>query len=150
MNSRSLNWPLWSAFLLSLIAFLSYPFVFVRFPITRDFPWVNLLLLGLSAALLLAGLRRSFAGGATRNRKIAGAVVATLTVLVFAFFVFVFLIVSRRLPASHGAPRVGQKAPEFRLADSEGKMVALSELLSAPIAGKAPKGVLLVFYRGYW
>ena len=149
MNSRPLNWPLWSGFLLSLIAFISYPFVFVRFPITRDFPWVNLLLLGLSAALLLAGLRRSFAAGATRNRKIAGAVVASLTGIVCAFFVFTFFIFSRQLPASHGAPQVGQKAPEFLLAATDGKMVSLSELLSSPIAGRAPKGVLLVFYRGY-
>jgi hypothetical protein len=135
---------------MSLIAFISYPLVFVRFSVTRDFPWVNLLLLGLSAALLLAGLRRSFGAGATRNSKIAGAVAAGLTTIVCAVFVFAFFIFSRQLPASHGAPRVGQKAPEFRLADSEGKMVALSELLSSPIAGKAPKGVLLIFYRGYW
>ncbi|MGB9106244.1 MAG: hypothetical protein WCC59_15920 [Terriglobales bacterium] len=150
MNSRPLNWPLWSAFLLSLIAFISYPFVFVRVPITRDVPWVNLLLLGLSAALLLAGLRRSFGAGATRNSKIVGAVIASLTVIVFAFFVFAFFIFARQLPASHGAPQVGQKAPEFRLADSDEKMVSLSELLSSPIAGKTPKGVLLIFYRGYW
>lgn len=150
MTRRPINWPLWSAFLMSVVAFISYPFVFVRFPITRDFPWVNLLLLGLSAALLLAGLRRSFGAEATRKGKIAGAVVASLTGIVCAFFVFSFLIVSRQLPTSHGAPQVGQKAPEFRLADSDGKMVSLSELLSSPIAGKAPKGVLLVFYRGYW
>ena len=52
-----------------------------------------------------------------------------------------------------GAPRVGDKAPEFMLADTSGKMVALSTLLSEPIPGKVggkPRGVLLVFYRGYW
>jgi hypothetical protein len=34
--------------------------------------------------------------------------------------------------------------------DTTGKSVALSELLTSPINGQAPKGVLLVFYRGYW
>lgn len=145
-----MNWQLWSGFLLSLIAFVSYPFVFVRFPVTRDFPWVNVLLLGVSAALLLAGLRRSFGAGATRKSKITGAVAAALTAAVFVFFVFTFFIASRQLPASKSSPQVGQKAPDFRLADTEGKTVSLSELLTTPIAGRAPKGVLLVFYRGYW
>jgi hypothetical protein len=59
---------------------------------------------------------------------------------------------------------VGQKAPDFTLSDTNGKPVSLSELLSTPINGKtmnapvgnaqqaptSPKGVLLVFYRGYW
>ena len=78
MKVRSMNWQLWSGFLLSLIAFVSYPFVFVRVPVTRDFPWVNVLLLGVSAALLLAGLRRSFGAGATRKSKITGAVAAVV------------------------------------------------------------------------
>jgi hypothetical protein len=28
--------------------------------------------------------------------------------------------------------------------------VSLGQLLSNPINGKAPRGLLLVFYRGYW
>jgi len=54
------------------------------------------------------------------------------------------------LPESKGAPKVGQKAPEFTLVDTSRKPVSLAELLSTPINGNAPKGVLLVFYRGYW
>lgn len=150
MDIRRLNWPIWSAFLVSVIAFFSYPFFFVRFPVTRDFPWANLLLLGISAVLLVIGLRRAFAAGSPRRRKITGAVVASLTVLVFAFFVLSFFIASSQLPGSQRAPQVGQKAPEFRLADSNGNVYALSDLLSAPLNGQPPKGVLLVFYRGYW
>ncbi len=53
----------------------------------------------------------------------------------------------RPLPASAGAPDMGQKAPDFRLREVGGESVSLSEILSA-----SPKGswVLLVFYRGYW
>ena len=44
----------------------------------------------------------------------------------------------------------GKKAPEFSLSDTNGKLVSLSELLTTPVDGKTPKGVVLVFYRGYW
>jgi peroxiredoxin len=57
---------------------------------------------------------------------------------------------AKQLPASRGAPQVGQKAPDFTLKDTSEKPVALSELLSTPVNGSKPKGVLLVFYRGYW
>ncbi len=59
-----------------------------------------------------------------------------------------------QLPPSKGAPKVGEKAPEFTLPDSSGKPVKLSELLSAPLGDaaeqKKPAWLLLLFYRGYW
>jgi hypothetical protein len=70
--------------------------------------------------------------------------------LVFAFFIFVVFVFGRQLPASAHAPRVGQRAPDFTLTDTNGKSVSLAELISAPINGKTPTGVLIVFYRGYW
>jgi peroxiredoxin len=59
---------------------------------------------------------------------------------------------SKQLPPPSTALQVGQKAPEFVLADANDNPVALSSLLSAPMPGlqTPPKGVLLVFYRGYW
>jgi AhpC/TSA family len=150
VNIRKFNWPIWAGFLLSLIAFLSYPFVFVWFPVTRDFPWANLLLFGIAAALLFFGVRRAFAPDRPKRSKIAGAILATLGVAIIAFFIFAAFIMSRWLPASHGAPQIGQKAPEFTLSDTNGKPVSLSELVSSPVNGKPAKGVLLVFYRGYW
>ena len=165
MKTRRFNWPIWAGFLLSLIAFVSYFFVFVWLPVTRDFPWANLVLFAIAAALLFVGVRRAFGtqagsplGATDRPRstlsKIAALVLATLSVAIFGFFILSTLIVARRLPASHGAPQVGQKAPDFTLSDTNGKPVSLSELLSSPVNGKAvssnSKAVLLVFYRGYW
>jgi hypothetical protein len=152
MNVRRFNWPLWVGFLLTLGAFLSYFLVFVWFPVTRDFPWANLLLFVLAAVLLFAGFRRGFASDRphpTRS-KIVTSLVGILSLAVFSFFIFVFFIGGRWLPASKGAPQVGQKAPDFTLTDTTGKQVSLSELRSEPVNGRAPKGVLLVFYRGYW
>jgi hypothetical protein len=154
MNTQRLNWQIWGGFLLSIIAFISYPVFFVNFPVTRDFPWVNLLLLAVAGALIFIGVRRAFTPGRSRKAKIGASILGALGVLVIGLFVFVFLIAARWLPASEGAPHLGQKAPDFTLTDTRGKSVALTELLSTPINGKAgasqPKGVLLIFYRGYW
>jgi hypothetical protein len=152
MNTRRFNWPLWVGFLLTLGAFMTYFTVFVYLPATRDFPWANLLLFLLAAVLLFAGIRRGFASDRphpTRS-KIVTSIVGILSVAVFGFFIFAVFIAARWLPASTGAPQVGQRAPDFTLTDTTGKSVSLSELLSAPLNGSAPKGVLLVFYRGYW
>ena len=149
---RRVNWPLWAGFLLALLAAFSYFALFVQFETTRDFPWVNLLLFGLAAVLLLLGIRRGFArerAHPTRS-KIVASIVTTLGVLVIAFFVFAVFIAGRWLPASTNAPHVGQKVPEFTLSDSNNRQVSLNQLMSEPIDGKAPKGVLLVFYRGWW
>ena len=152
MNVRRLNWPLWVGFLLTLASFLSYFFIFVWFPLTRDFPWANLVLFLIAAVLLFAGLRRGFASDRphpTRS-KIVSSIVGLLGLAVIGVFVFAMFIASRWLPPSTGAPQVGQRAPDFTLPDTTGKSVSLSELLSQPINGNSPKGVLLVFYRGYW
>jgi hypothetical protein len=147
------NWHIWAGFLLSLAASISYPLVFVKWPITRDFPWVTILLYVVAAILLVVGVRRAFAPGRAMKSKVAASILATLSVAIIGLFLFSTLIMARWLPAAQGAPHVGQKAPEFSLADPNGKTVSLSELLSAPIGGQhtsKPKGVLLIFYRGYW
>lgn len=152
MKIKRLNWPLWTGFLLTLLAFLSYFFVFVKFPFTRDFPWANLVLFLIAGVLLFMGLRRGFAADRphpTRS-KIVSSIFSLLSVAVFAMFVFTIFIAGRWLPASKGAPQVGQRAPEFTLSDTSGKQVSLNELLTTPVNGNAPRGVLLVFYRGYW
>lgn len=152
MNARRFNWPLWVGLLLTLIAGFSYLVVFVRFPVTRDFPWVNLLLFLVAVIFLWKGIRRGFARDqAHRTRsKIVSSVVTTFSVAIIALFLFSYFVFARWLPPSTAAPQVGQRIPEFTLPDSAGRQVSLNELLTTPIDGKAPKGVLLVFYRGYW
>ncbi len=152
MNISKFNWQIWAGFLLSLFAAFSYPSIFVQYPITRDFPWVSLLLFAISLILLFLGLRRAFSADRKHPRlsKAGGVILATLGVAVAALFLFGWFVFARQLPASQGAPHVGQTAPDFTLPDTTSKPVSLSELLSIPINGKAPRGALIVFYRGYW
>ena len=154
MKIPKFNWLLWAGFFLSLIAFLSYFFVFMQWPVTRDFPWVNLLLFAAAAVLLVIGLRRAFAKDRPKptRSKIAGVVLTVLSVVTFGFFVSITLIMAKHLPASKGAPQVGQKAPDFSLSDTNNKPVALTDLLAGRTASAStqPRGVLLIFYRGYW
>ena len=147
---KKINWPLWLGLILSIFAFLSYPFIFVNWETTRDFPWVNIPLFILALVLLFIGLRRAFAPGRRVASKIVASIVATICLLVVAMFIFMSFIASRWLPASANAPQVNQPAPEFNLKDTSNQSVALTDLLSQPINNKPPRGVLLVFYRGYW
>lgn len=152
MTARRINWPLWVGFLLTLVAFFTYFAVFVQFPVTRDFPWANLVIFVIAGLLVFIGVRRGFASDRphpTRS-KIVTSIVGLLSLVVFAFFVFAIFIAARWLPASTGAPQVGQRVPDFTLSDTTGRQVGLNELLTSPIDGNAPKGVLLIFYRGYW
>lgn len=157
---RKLNWAIWVGFLISIAAFLSYPTIFVNWETTRDFPWANFVLFAIGDLFIVIGLRRAFAPGRRLPGKIISAAVAMLGALVLAMFIFVAFIAARWLPASANAPQVGQKAPDFTLVDTNNRPVSLAELLTQPIqpestatsAGPArpPKGVLLIFYRGYW
>ena len=48
-----------AGFVLSLFAGFSYAFVFTRWPITREFPWANLILVAIALVLLFLGVRRA-------------------------------------------------------------------------------------------
>jgi hypothetical protein len=153
--TRNWNWRIWAGLLTAIVAFLSYIAFFVRFPITRNVPWVNWLLFALAGWLSWDGLRRARGHPQTYRGKIAGWITAALTLSMAGFFAFATLIASRHLPPSAGAPRVGATAPQFDLSDSDGKMDGLPAMFSEPMpekwgSGARPRAVALIFYRGYW
>lgn len=152
-RKRKWNWRIWSGFLLGVAAVPGYFLFFAKFPITRNVPWASWLMFAGAGWLLWAGLRRAFASPELVRGRIAGPILAVLSLGAAGLFGYETLYASRQLPAAAAAPGVGDRAPEFMLADTSGKMVALSTLLSEPIPGRVggkPRGVLLVFYRGYW
>jgi hypothetical protein len=142
---RRWNWVLWVGFLVVLLGLFSYEF-FVRFPITRDFPWANLLLFAIGGIFLGVGLFRAYRQPAIYRGKVFGPFLTGLSVLVFALFAYALFYVVRQMPRSAGAPNVGDQAPDFTLTDQDGKPVGLHDLLGSADA----KAALLIFYRGYW
>ena len=138
--NRRWNWPLWSGLALSLVAFVTYFAFFLRFPVTRDFPLPSLILFAIAIVLLIAGLRRA------QHRRPLAWIVTVLGIAIAAFFCMAVFVATKQLPDAKTAVAVGAKAPDFALLDISRKPVALSQLLAAP----ANKGVVLIFYRGYW
>lgn len=144
MKSNGFNWQIVAGFLLSLFAFASVPMVFSRWSVSTDYRWLSIGLFLIAAIFLVVGLRRAFAAGRGKISKITATILTLLSGAAFGLFVFLAFFMSMALPKSAGAPQVGQKAHDFTLADATSKHVSLTGLLTDK------KGVLLVFYRGYW
>ena len=150
---RRWNLSLWTGFLIVLVGLGSYIPLFALFPVTRDFPWANLLLLALGGVLLCAGLMRAFKQPEVYRGKIFGSIMAALSIAGVGLFAYGLLYEARQIPSATAAPRVGQKAPDFTLPDQNGKALTLADILSSGPAGAAnvrANGVLLIFYRGHW
>jgi hypothetical protein len=140
---RNWNGFVWAGFAVVLLGAFSFLFL-VRFPATRDFPWVNLLLFGTGLVLLAAGLRRAFLQSDRYRGKVSGPVLSLLSLTILGLFCYGIFVLAADIPSASGAPRPGSPAPDFTLSDAAGKPVALSGLL------KKNRAVLLIFYRGYW
>jgi hypothetical protein len=134
-------------------SFLSYFFLFSRYPVTRDLPWTSWLLFALGLGLAAIGVRRPFRQPERYRGRWMSPILALLSLGVAGSFVFATTVASRQLPASAGAPKVGEKAPDFVLPDSAGRPVRLSDLVGGKAGGGgagAATWVVLIFYRGYW
>jgi hypothetical protein len=152
VNTKLWNWRLWVGFGVSVLGLLIYVLLLQR---TRSIFWGSLALFLVSVALMISGLKRAFGQPQAYRGKVAGPVLAVLGVVVLGVFGWGAYMAAKLFPAALHAPQVGQKAPEFVTVDSKGNSVALAQLLTTSITdssgvARTPKGVLLVFYRGYW
>jgi hypothetical protein len=152
MAMKLWNWRLWAGFGLSMAGLAGYIFWLNE---SRAVFWPALLLFVAAAVLLFSGLKRRSREPQLYPGKIAGYVLTTASVLIFGLFGLVGYQVSKFFPDAKNAPQIGQRAPDFSLVDADGKNFTLAQLLSTPItnadsAARATKGVLVVFYRGYW
>jgi hypothetical protein len=140
---RRRNLLIWAGFLVVLAACFSYPLFFASFAVTRDTPWLNATFFVVGAAMLALGIRRAFSAPDRYRGKIAGPTLGVLTLLLGGLFYY-GLFVLTKLPAVHAAVKAGERAPAFALNDADGKQVRLEDLV------QGRRGVLLIFYRGYW
>jgi len=120
---RKWNWPILVGSIITVGGLFSYEF-FAQFPVTRDFPWANLLLFAGGGIFLVLGLFRAFGKPQLYRGKIFGPIMAILGIVVFGFFSYLIFYQLRQVPPSTGAPRVGDNAPEFTLPDQNEEQVA--------------------------
>lgn len=144
-GKRRWNLSIWAGFLVTVAGFVAYPAFFVWIPVTRDIPWVSLLLFVAGLALIARGSVRAWRRPALYRGKVAGPVVGALSLAIAGLFTWGLVVMARQLPASAGAPQVGQQAPDIALSDSEGRQATLAALLA-----EGARGAVVIFYRGHW
>lgn len=148
--SKNANWRLWMGFLLILLAPF---FFFLLFNTLRGAFWISIVLIVLGVVLFADGWRRASAQPELYRGKVAKIVLSVLSLLMIGVFAFGSYMMRQAYSEAKNAPHVGDKAPEFALIDGSGRKVTIAQLLATPVsasAGRVPRGVLLVFYRGYW
>jgi hypothetical protein len=168
-TERQRNWAPWMGLLLALLAMLSNGAYFLGLPGQRALPILGVALVIAALVCAAAGILRTLRQPQRYGGKVSSSILGVVSLLLCVLAAFTSMH-SRNLPEATAAPQVGQKVPDFTLADTSGNKVSLRQLLgkagsSAPestnnAAGQAspvaagpaapPKAVLLVFYRGYW
>src|SRR5215470_1901927 len=114
---RRWNLSLWVGFLLVLVGLMSYIPLWVWFPVTRDFPWVDLLFFVVGGALLAMGLARSFRQPQLYRGKVVGCFLTALSVAGVSLFVYGVFYQAKQIPRPQTTPAAGEKAPDFALPD---------------------------------
>ncbi len=140
--ARGWNHPVWLGFVLVVVGATSYFLVFVRYPLLRDFPWLNLPLVLAGLLLVAWGVRRAFDQGRTLGAKIAAALALLLSLALAGLFTTYIFYLSYQLPADRGVAQIQTVAAEFALQDQNQHTVRLSDYRG--------QKVVLVFYRGFW
>ena len=132
------NVAAWMGPLIAVPGFLSYWLFFVQWPLFRDFPWMNLLILSLAIGISLVGVRRA----RTRRGRIGSVAGLTFSLLLTGLLSYYCFVLSYQVPDAGRAVATGTPLPAVTLVSWDGKPIDLGE------AGRDE--LILVFYRGYW
>jgi hypothetical protein len=150
-NNRE-NWAVWVGSLLALVAVLCNVVFFVNLPGLWAIAWLSMLLSVVALIFLGLGLKHAFGRPVVYRRKILSSVLSLVSLLLVGVAIFASFS-ARAMPTSAGAPQIGQRAPDFTLADTTDQQVSLAQLLAQAAKDSKvmpAKSVLLIFYRGYW
>lgn len=152
------NVATWWGLLFAIVALGCNGVFFLSLPFQGAIPWLSLLFAAVALTYLVMGLRLAIVHPKIYRRR-ALTVIVTVIAVIPASLSVVGFAATHKLPSATAAPQVGQKVPDFTLADTSGKAVSLDQLLAASsvvspaepsFESRAPKAVLLIFYRGYW
>jgi hypothetical protein len=168
--TRQRNWAAWFGLLFAVAAVLSNATFFFGPPAPKLIVWLGVTLVIAAVVCAVIGILRAFSQSQVYRGKISSSILGVVSLLICGL-VAIAAVTSRALPTAAGAPQVGQKVPDFTLADTSGNKVSLGQLLgkaeasalphsatagsiasgaNSNIAATPTKAVLLVFYRGYW
>jgi hypothetical protein len=135
---RPRNYFAWIGPLVAIAGFLSYYAYFSMWPLFRDVPWLNLLVLLAATALSVQGVRVA-RPGLGRAGSIAGLVVSAGLLGFLSYYCFVL---SYGLPDPNRVVAERTRIPSVTLASWDGRPI--------DVADAARDTLILVFYRGYW
>jgi hypothetical protein len=141
-GSHRRNHLIWIGVVVTFLAAVSYFTFFAGFPALRDFPWVNLPLVGLGVLVSAWAVRRAYGRAkAYRGRILSVVGLALSGTLAAGFMTYVFWI-TYLLPSPTQTALDLVQAPDFALVSMNGETVRLGDLRGSK--------VVLVFYRGFW
>ena len=152
------NVATWWGLLFAIVALGCNGAFFLNLPFQGAVAWLSLLFAIVALTLLAMGLRLAIVYPKIYRRRALTVIVTAIAIIPAGLSVLGF-VATRKLPSATAAPQVGQRVPDFTLADTSGRPVSLDQLLAASSAvspgelsfeSRAPKAVLLIFYRGYW
>src|ERR1700761_6338786 len=112
-TDRRGNFAAWWALLFALGAIGCNFVFFARPPLQAALPWLSLLFGVLALIFVITALWRAFS---RKQGKALNVVLSVITLLVVGLSAFAF-VHARSLPSSAAAPQVGQRVPDFTLAD---------------------------------
>ena len=136
------NHLLWFAPLLTFSAGISYFTVFARYPVLRDFPWLNLPLVLVGFLLSVLAFVRTFSRRSRINRKLIAATGLLFSFAIASLFCAYIFYLSYQLPAPAETTLSIETAPGITLIDHTGREVSLSQYQG--------RKLILTFYRGHW
>ncbi len=136
--SGTFNYLAWVGPVLAVFGLLSYFVYFSMWPVFRDFPWLNLLILlgAVGVSVLALGRARSSLGRAGSGIGLFVSVSMLGLLCFYAFFL------SYQLPDAGRVVDDGTRLPAITLASTDGEAI--------DIADAAQDKLILVFYRGHW
>jgi uncharacterized membrane protein len=132
----------WIGPALTFAGVVTYFMWFARYPLLRDFPWVNLPVVILGVVLSFLGVMAVFAAKRPWSRKLAAAAGLVLAGALATLFVGYVFVLSSMLPDARQETMAMAAAPSAALTDAGGAVVDLSDYRG--------RKAVLVFYRGYW